>query len=224
MARGVSIAFDTDSALSYNAGVETKEQKADGRHERLERSKLAVLHAVNDIVRETGKAPTADALAKRSGVSRRSIFRLFGSKAGLLRAAAEFTYGQIRGRFPIPDFSAADPAERVSRFVEHLSSIYEYITPFRRLTERSPQDEELIERERGRIEALYENQLRQAFAELGGAGRQPNPILRDTIQALVSWNTWNYLRNEQHHSIEYARTILTQAILSLLHQHGVVGK
>ena len=204
--------------------MDTTEQKVDGRHERLERSKLAVLQAVNDIVRETGEAPTADTLAKRSGVSRRSIFRLFGSKAGLLKAAAEFTYGQIRERFPIPDFSAADAPERVSKFVEHLSSIYEYITPFRRVSERNPQDEELIERERERIEALYESQLRQAFAELGGAGRRPNPTLRDTIQALVSWNTWNYLRNEQHHAIEYARTILTQAILALLQQHGVIGK
>jgi AcrR family transcriptional regulator len=204
--------------------VENIQQKVDGRHERLERSKLAVLQAVNDIVRETGKAPTADTLAKRSGVSRRSIFRLFGSKAGLLRAAAEFTYGQIRERFPIPDFSAAEAPERVSKFVEHLSSIYEYITPFRRVSERSPQNEGLIERERGRIEGLYENQLRQAFAELGGAGWQPSSILRDTIQALVSWNTWNYLRNEQHHAIEYARTILTQAILALLQQHGMLEK
>jgi len=203
--------------------VETKDQKVDGRHLRLERSKLAVLQAVNDIVRETGEAPTADTLAKRSGVSRRSIFRLFGSKSGLLKAAAEFMYDELVERFPFPDLASLAPSDRVSRFVDHVGSIYEYMAPFARVSRKAQEDEELIQRERMRIQALYQSEVQGAFAALGRVATAA-PILRDSVQLVLSWNTWDYLRNERKHSVEHSKEILTQTILALLQQHGLVEK
>ena len=203
--------------------METKDQKVDGRHLRLERSKLAVLQAVNDIVRETGEAPTADTLAKRSGVSRRSIFRLFGSKSGLLKAAAEFMYDELVERFPFPDLASLAPSDRVSRFVDHVGSIYEYMAPFARVSRKAQEDEELIQRERMRIQALYQSEVQGAFAALGRVATAA-PILRDSVQLVLSWNTWDYLRNERKHSVEHSKEILTQTILALLQQHGLVEK
>ena len=203
--------------------MDTKEQKVDGRHERLVRSKLAVLQAVNDIVRETGEAPTADTLSKRSGVSRRSIFRIFGSKSGLLKAAAEFMYDELVERFPFPDLADLAPSDRIARFVDHIGSIYEYMAPFARVSRKAQEDEELILRERMRIQALYQSEVRGAFASFGKVAAAA-PVFRDSAQLLLSWNAWDYLRNERKHSVEHSKTILTQTILALLHQHGLVAE
>lgn len=197
------------------------EQKVDGRHERLERSKLAVLQAVNDIVRETGEAPTADTLSKRSGVSRRSIFRLFGSKSGLLKAAAEFMYDELVERFPFPDLADLAHSDRIARFVDHIGSIYEYMAPFARVSRKAQEDEELILRERMRIQALYQSEVRGAFATFGKVATAA-PILRDSVQLLLAWNAWDYLRNERKHSVGHSKEILTQTILALVRQHGLI--
>jgi len=201
--------------------VDTKEQKVDGRHERLVRSKLAVLQAVNDIVRETGEAPTADTLSKRSGVSRRSIFRIFGSKSGLLKAAAEFMYDELVERFPFPDLADLAPSDRIARFVDHIGSIYEYMAPFARVSRKAQEDEELIQRERMRIQALYQSEVRGAFASFGKVAAAA-PVFRDSAQLLLSWNAWDYLRNERKHSVEHSKEILTQTILALVRQHGLI--
>jgi len=197
------------------------DQKVDGRHQRLERSKLAVLQAVNDIVRETGEAPTADTLSKRSGVSRRSIFRLFGSKSGLLKAAVEFMYDELVERFPFPDLEDLEPSDRVARFVDHIGSIHEYMAPFARVSRKAQEDEDLIQRERMRIQALYQSEVRGAFVAMGRFATAA-PILRDSVQLILSWNAWDYLRNERKHSVEHSKTILAQTILALLRQHGLV--
>ena len=115
--------------------MESHTAKQDGRHARLERNKTEVVRALLALIRETGEVPTAEVLAQRAQVSRRSVFRLFDDRASLLRATFDFMYRELLEQFPFPGLSNLPIEERVVRLVDHLASIYEYITPVRRVSD-----------------------------------------------------------------------------------------
>ena len=62
-------------------------EKIDGRRASRERNRDAVVDALLDLYREGNLSPGADAVAERSGLSRRSLFRYFDDLDDLCRAA-----------------------------------------------------------------------------------------------------------------------------------------
>ena len=97
------------------------------------------------------------------------------------------------------------------------------MAPFARVSRKAQEDEELIQRERMRIQALYQSEVRGAFATFGKVATAA-PILRDSVQLLLAWNAWDYLRNERWLSVEPFKQVLAETILALIQQHGLVEK
>jgi AcrR family transcriptional regulator len=64
-----------------------------------EQHKLQVVRALTKLIRETGEVPTADVLAERAQVSRRSVFRLFFDRAALIHATFDYMYGHMLEQF-----------------------------------------------------------------------------------------------------------------------------
>ena len=143
--------------------VPGENERQDGRHARLERNKTEVVRALLSLIRENGKVPTAEVIARRAHVSRRSGFRFFDDRESLLRATVEFMYQEVLKRFPIPDLSALPIRDRVVKFVDPLAAIYEYTTPVRRVSESLKTDNDLIQREQTRVQAVYRRQIEAIF-------------------------------------------------------------
>ncbi|HMC39894.1 MAG TPA: TetR family transcriptional regulator, partial [Acidimicrobiales bacterium] len=61
----------------------------DGRVLRGEINRQAIVDAFLGLVAEDGAVPTAQAVAQRAGVAKRSVFHHFVDMAALMRAAAE---------------------------------------------------------------------------------------------------------------------------------------
>ena len=61
-------------------------QGLDGRQSRTARSRLAICEACLDLVQEGALQPSADQIAERAGLSRRSIFNHFADLAELYDA------------------------------------------------------------------------------------------------------------------------------------------
>jgi AcrR family transcriptional regulator len=196
--------------------------KLDGRKARLERNRAEIVRAQVEHVRETGRLATADEIAERANVSQRSVYRIFGDKATLLREATNYVYRQLAEEFPFPELGELSMHERIHRIVDHLASIYEFITPMKRVLAKSEIDPELALEERERVRARYLARIRDGFSDLG-VPEEPLPARLRAFGLIASWNAWEYLRSEARLSIEDAKEVIRHAIAAVLNSAASEG-
>lgn len=93
-----------------------------GTHERSDaaRNRQLLLDAAETLVREQGvDAVTMDAVAKRAGVGKGTVFRRFGNRAGLMLALLDQSDQKLQAAYmfgPPPLGPGAPPAERLIAF------------------------------------------------------------------------------------------------------------
>ena len=75
------------------------EEKRDGRHERVERGKIAVYEALNALFAEGRYNPPIADVALRAGVSERTLFRYFGSYNDVIAGMVGYFYPQVQQYF-----------------------------------------------------------------------------------------------------------------------------
>jgi AcrR family transcriptional regulator len=103
----------------------------DGRQSRTARSRLAICEACLDLVQEGALQPSADQVAERAGVSRRSIFNHFSDLAELYDAVVEV--GLQRCAPLLEEISEHEPvARRVERLVQVRTRFLEATAAFTR--------------------------------------------------------------------------------------------
>ncbi|MEU8899595.1 helix-turn-helix domain-containing protein [Nocardia sp. NPDC048505] len=91
-------------------------------HERADaaRNRQLLLDAAQQLVREQGAdGLTMDALAKRAGVGKGTVFRRFGNRTGLMRALLDHSDRKFQGAFmfgPPPLGPGAPPLDRLIAF------------------------------------------------------------------------------------------------------------
>jgi len=199
----------------------TKTEKQDGRTARLERNRAEIVRAQVEHVQETGRLATADEIAERAHVSQRSVYRIFGDKVTLLREATNYVYRQLAQEFPFPELDGLSMLERICRVVDHLASIYEFITPMKRVLAKSEIDPEVALEERERVRARYLARIRDGFSDLVFP-EGPSPVRLRAFGLIASWNAWEYLRSEARLSIEDAKEVIRHAIAAVLESSASV--
>ena len=101
---------------------EGREETADRGWERLDaaRNRRLLLRTALDIVSERGvEALTMDDLARRAGVGKGTVFRRFGSRAGLMRALLDDAERDFQAAYmngPAPLGPGAPPLDRLRAF------------------------------------------------------------------------------------------------------------
>ena len=101
----------------------------DGRRQRRERNRDAVVQAVLELVREGELAPGAEAVAARAGLSARSVFRYFDDLDDLCRAGIAHQVALVR---PILDQQPSHDgtlADRVAAVVAQRVDLFEAMGP-----------------------------------------------------------------------------------------------
>lgn len=79
----------------------------------------AILDAALEVMGERGLAASLDAVARRAGVSKQTIYNQFGSKAELVRALADRRVDEVVATLSAPE-SAQNPAEALAGFARAL--------------------------------------------------------------------------------------------------------
>lgn len=75
------------------------EEKRDGRHERVERGKIAVYEALTSLFAEGRYNPPVSEIAARAGVSERTLFRYFDSFNDVIAGAVGYVYPRVQNYF-----------------------------------------------------------------------------------------------------------------------------
>ncbi|MCP5067889.1 MAG: TetR/AcrR family transcriptional regulator [bacterium] len=196
----------------------------DGRLSRRVRSRLAICEACLDLAEDGVLQPSADQIAERAGVSRRSVFNHFRDLSELYDAVVEV--GMQRCAPLLKKISEDEPvAERLEQFTEVRSTFLEATMPFTRsLTAQvlvGPAQEQAWRVSQGALHSHREEVERLFRRELTRGSSAQQLETAEALAAATSPLTWEVLRRSQGLSMRRARAVMKRTLAALLRDAGV---
>ncbi len=165
----------------------------DGRILRGELNRQALVDAALALVIETGALPTAHEIARRAGVSKRSVFHHFPDMEGLLTVAADTQAARFWHILERPE-PGLPLEERIGQAIDQRARLFDAISDVRRVAVRQePGSPTLADRLCGSRRALRRHLRAWLNPELSDLPK----AVGDGILAIGSWETWEVLRVDQ---------------------------
>lgn len=184
----------------------------DGRVRRGEINRQAIVDAALTLVAEEGAFPTAQSIAGRAGVAKRSLFHHFPDMDSLLACTAE-TQAARHWHVLQPPAPGLDLEKRVHEAVHQRARLFEAIGDVRRVAARNePGSQLLADRMKESRSALRRHIRRMLNPEYSALGRSR----QEGVQAVASWEAWEVLRRHQGLSVDGAEASVKAMIESAL--------
>lgn len=170
-----------------------------------------MVDAILDLLVEGETRPTAQQVSGRSGVSMRTIFRLFDDMTSLHQAAIERQAERVLALMvPLPDTGPL--ATRVEAVVASRARVFEAISPVRRAAVRLAATSPTIATEVGRAAELFRVQVAEALRR--ELDRDPGAL--DAVDLVTSWEAWERLRTIQGLTVRQASEVVRRTLTALL--------
>lgn len=170
-----------------------------------------MVDAILDLLIEGETRPTAQQVSDRSGVSMRTIFRLFDDMTSLHQAAIERQAERVLALMvPLPDTGPL--ATRVEAVVASRARVFEAISPVRRAAVRLAATSPTIATELGRAAELFRVQVAEALRR--ELDRDPGAL--DAVDLVTSWEAWERLRTIQGLTVRQASEVVRRTLTALL--------
>jgi len=200
------------------------EAPVDGRQVRTLRSRRAICDACLDLVQEGVLQPSADQIADRAGLSRRSIFYHFSDLGALYDAVVEAGMQRCAPlREEIP--RSAPLAVRVARLAAARARFLEATTPFRRALAAQalvgPASGPALRVARALLRAQRDEAAAPFADELAALPAPERAEVVEALAAAASPATWEYLRASRCLSVARARAVMQRSLAALLRDAGV---
>ena len=183
----------------------------DGRRQRGERTRQAIIEAALSLQEEGVLVPTAQQISDRAGVLIRSFFRHFEDMETLFKAADD----QLRDSYEAL-FIGGDRdgflEERINRAVERRSAAFEKLKNLFLSTKAQLWRYEMLRKNYARNQRGLSKDLEAWLPELTGLPE----VERESIHAIASFEMWNRLRSEQGLSETASISVVKSTLISLL--------
>jgi AcrR family transcriptional regulator len=194
------------------SGTMRRQYKQVARAESQKRTREALLHAaVERFLADRWDQATIGAIAADAGVTKQTLLRHFGSKAGLFEHAMQRDYEQVRAeRFAIPrgDLGAA---------IDNLLDHYEAWSGYSVRIADAAADSDTLAALRARARQLHYDWIEHVFGpRLDALGAVARPRLRNTLIAICDVNAWRLLSHDLGLSRQETRATLLEAIERLI--------
>lgn len=191
-----------------------KRSATDGRVERGNRTRRAIVRAHAALLSSGDMNPTAKAIAQKAGVSVRTVWTSFGDKESLYQASSRYWFERDkRLRISIDPQLPLD--ERMRRFCENRAKRLEAIAPAARPTVlHAWKSAGLVE-----IRLAYEANLRDELIEVFGPELPDDetlPMVLDAASSAVSWPLWSRLRDDLGRTFEQATAAMERLLAGVL--------
>lgn len=190
--------------------------RPDGRRLRSERTRVVIMEAFIDLLRERPEVPTAAQIAARAGISTRLIFERFNDLAALSLATVDHAFATAEAQ-AVPRGLDGDRLSRIRSHVETRAQTCERWLPLWRVVTinqaRLPalRDRLLAVRQVviARIRLMYAPEL-----ALLSASDQRDALI--VLEALIDFESWGRMREHHDLGFEEACAVWTSAIDRLL--------
>jgi AcrR family transcriptional regulator len=192
--------------------------KIDGRRLRSERTRLAIIGAYLELLRQSPMMPTAAQIAEQAGCSTRSIFERFSDLDALSLATADYAIVQGQAE-AVPRHADGDRPTRIQSHVETRARACEKWLPLWRIITNQEVAELKTRVVLVRLANIERMKLMYAL-ELSRLPDPPRIQLLIALAALTSFESWDQMRHCHGLSIEAAQAVWRSAIDRLLPSAG----
>lgn len=197
--------------MNANTPMSHPTRHPDGRKQRSERSRLAIVDAMLDIIMGGKMEPSAAEIAERAGVSARTVFRHFEEMDSLYSEMTERMEAQIMPIIQQP-FTGDGWQAQLDQLLERRAVIYEKIMPLK------------IAASIRRFSSEYLMLNYERFLHLERTGLEnvlPDPVRKNAtmlsaIEMCAGFQTWRRLRQDQNLSVDQATDVVKLTISKLL--------
>lgn len=169
-----------------------------------------IVAAAVELMREANINPTADEIAARANIGRRSVFRHFKNMEGLHQLII-LELGKPLALVP-PPFQSSDWQGQIYEIMDRRLAIFEAFLPFKRAADAHRHASPVLQADynahvssmRSRLTSVLPSDIR---------GRQP---LFEAIDLALSFEAWQRLRVEQQLCVAEAREAIATLLSHLL--------
>ena len=183
----------------------------DGRRQRGERTRQAIIEAALSLQEEGVLVPTAQQISDRAGVLIRSFFRHFDDMETLFKAADDQLRDSYEALF-IGGDRQGSLSERVHHAVERRSAAFEQLTNLFLGTKAQLWRYDMLRNNYARNQKGLRKDLEAWLPELNGL---PD-VECESVHAIASFEMWNRLRSEQGLSEKASISVIQSTLISLL--------
>jgi AcrR family transcriptional regulator len=202
---------DLGKAIQYRLTAATTAQEADGRKHRSQKSQMLIVNAMLELVAKGNLEPSADQIAEIAKVGRRSVFRHFSDMDTLYREMNNSITATM-GSIVQQPFLAADWRGQVLELVDRRAVGFEKMKPFLLAGQVHRHRSAFLKSAHAQFVGILRNILMAILPK--DAAR--DAVLVEALDMLLSFESWNRLREDQGLSIAKSKRVLKQAIDSLL--------
>jgi TetR/AcrR family transcriptional regulator of autoinduction and epiphytic fitness len=184
----------------------------DGRLQRSEQNRRSIVKAALELVAELGDMPTAQAIADRAGLAKRSVYHHFPDLETLFGDAAHHQQQEAWTLLSRPDRS--QPFEvRLAAATEQRARLFEEIGAVRRVAARHEMSsvtlQEQMHRSRRALRLHIANHLKPELDDL-------EPPVVEGVHAVASFEAWEVLRHQQRLSFSEAGNSVRSTIRAVM--------
>lgn len=188
----------------------------DGRVARSQRTRLAIVEAMLELIGEGEIQPTVEGIAERAGVAQRTVFQHYADREALFTAAGERQAARMEplmGGVP-----ATGPfCARLDAFLAQRAALYEQMTPVRRATRHMAPLSDALDRSMRAVQARKREDALRVFAtEIQRCPTAERAELEAAVCAACCWTAWDCLRTEQGLGVEATVGAMRRTLRALL--------
>jgi AcrR family transcriptional regulator len=192
------------------------EAPADGRVARRERNINSVLDVVLEMFAEESLFPTIEQVAKRSGLSLRSLYRYFADPAELLEAVIVRSREQVAEAVLLPAIGQGFVADRIDDFVAMRLRLHEISGPTFRATMANAAHHPRVAAELASNRELMRDQFVLQFApELEGLSTKEREHVLNAGDLLTQLDAVDFLRRHRQLSADDTHAVVAAALGAL---------
>jgi len=190
---------------------------SDGRHQRSRDSKRKIVTAMLELVREGVIAPTAEEVALRANVGLRTVFRRFKDMESLY---SEMSLAISQKVSPLLDeaLDHKDWGSNLQQLLDRRLQMYEIVMPYRIAANAMKLKSNILLSRHSELVRDERKLLRAVLPEFLLADR----VLTEALEAALSFDMWNQLRNDQTLNVSEATAVVYRFISQLLPESGLV--
>ncbi|MBX3428353.1 MAG: TetR family transcriptional regulator [Hyphomonadaceae bacterium] len=182
----------------------------DGRRQRSDASRRKIAEAMLELLREGEVDPSADLVAERAGVGRRTVFRLFSDMEGVFREMHAIMTAQLTPAFVRP-FEATAWRARLGELIERRAKAFEQMLPIKTAADARRYSSNFLQEEHRKVTRLQ----REALRDILPASLSRGDVL-EALDLTLSFEAWRRLRYEQGLGVKQAQNILRQLVRALV--------
>jgi len=201
---------------SQPAAPAERTEHRDGRRAWRDRNRLAVVDALLDFYAEGNLRPGAQAVAERSGVSRRSVFRYFEDLDDLDRTAIARQHERVAHLVEIPSLGQGTLESRIERIAACRVALYEAIAPVARVTRTRAPFHHLLAEQLARGRRALTRQVERHFQpELDALGATDRAEVLAAADGICSFEFYDLLQSTRQLGQDATATVMARALHGL---------